>query len=705
MSKIRAVTTVVFACGAVSAVPFALAQDTPTGPKISVYCQNRVAAIFPGDPVIRDVSYTLDGRTVPARQFSFDRGNDRFSVTVADFTGAGPEIDEQMVERALVPIRQRGQIRFQYPEDYSPGLPGRQIDITLPNGRQHRASAYMADHRLYITETYAAPGEFAALQFEQSVLLLDGNGGDLNNANPAARNKYPCGTQTIAAETATDLVRQAIAAEGGADALRALNGLSVRGTAKFWEPGQSFSAAGEPRPLGDATFTISWNLANGMARTEWDRDQQYPPPAAKLKYTETLTPATGFVTDANGGNQPMSSIRIAAQLRELERASPRLLLKATDNGANLRGVTTQLVGNRWLPGVSFMDGGTTFIVLFDPATHLPAAIRTRDDDNIAGDSNYDLVLGNWTPLQNARVAKSLSYQLNGIEVARLAYDTVTANPALAANTFAVPAAIQAKVKRPATTNVPYQWVLRRLFLTRLTDSDAVIYPDGGGLKLVELAPNVQHVEGGTANNLIIAMKDYLIIFDAPYGELQSRWTIDAAKAKYPGKPIKYLVLTHHHMDHTGGMRTYVAEGATLLVPSQSIEYFEKAARAPHTVVPDALEKNPQPLKIYGIFENMTIKDETTELRVYNTASTGENAPRVPNPHVEGMLIGHVVNRKLVYVTDLISPRGAAIPRSGDTVAVGNTLREFDVDDPDILFVGGHGATVKRAEIAATLAEK
>ena len=173
----------------------------------------------------------------------------------------------------------------------------------------------------------------------------------------------------------------------------------------------------------------------------------------------------------------------------------------------------------------------------------------------------------------------------------------------------------AAAKPPATANVPYQWVLRRLYLTRFTDSDAIIYPDGGELKLVELAPNVQHVQGGTANNLIVAMKDFLIVFDAPYGELQSRWVIDAAKAKYPGKPIKYLVLTHHHMDHTGGMRTYVAEGATIVVPSEGLEYFEKVVRAPHTVVPDELQKNPRTPVIYGVFENMTIKDETAEMRL------------------------------------------------------------------------------------------
>jgi ribonuclease BN (tRNA processing enzyme) len=214
---------------------------------------------------------------------------------------------------------------------------------------------------------------------------------------------------------------------------------------------------------------------------------------------------------------------------------------------------------------------------------------------------------------------------------------------------------------------------------------------------------VSHVQGGTANNLIVAMKDFLVVFDAPYGELQSRWTIDAAKAKYPGKPIKYLVLTHHHMDHTGGMRTYVAEGATVVVPSEAKDYFEKVVRAPHTLVPDDLQKRPRVPVIYGVFENMTIKDDTAEIRLYNlSAASNAEAPRNTNPHVDGMLIGHVIDSKLIYVTDLISPRGP-IPRSAETIAVGKSLREFDIKDTDLLFAGGHGATVKQPEIAAALA--
>ena len=493
----------------------------------------------------------------------------------------------------------------------------------------------------------------------------------------------------LAQSSAGDLVKQAVVAEGGADALRGLKSLAVKGDAKFWEPGQSFAPGGEPRFLGDATFAITWDVAKGTARTEWNRDQKYPDPPIKLQYTETLLPSLGFVTD-NKGSQPMSRIRIAALLRELERASPRLLLNAMDDPSNVQAVAAEQLGKLTLPAVSFTDAGTKFTILFDRETHLPAAIRTLDDDNIYGDSSYDLVFADWKAVGGAKLAQSLSYQVNGVEVAKLNYRDVTANPAIAADGFAVPDNVKAAANPPASGNVPYQWVLRRLFLTRFLESDAVIYPTGGGLKLVELAPNVQHVEGGTANNLIVAMKDYLVIFDAPYGELQSHWTIEAAKAKYPGKPIKYLVLTHHHMDHTGGMRTYVAEGATVIVPSPDKAYFEKDAVAPRTLVPDDLQKKPRLATIVEVADQMSIKDDTDEIRIYN----------IPNPHVQSMFIGHVVKGNVVYVTDLISPRGT-IERSEATVSVGDALRKYGI--MGAVIAGGHGTTTKQTDIASALA--
>lgn len=367
-----------------------------------------------------------------------------------------------------------------------------------------------------------------------------------------------------------------MAAEGGADVLRGVKGLAIKGDVKFWEPRQSFAPDGEPRFLGDAKFTMIWNLTSGSAKTSWVRDQKYPDPII-LKYRETLMSTIGYVTDEKSG-LPMSGIREAAKLRELERASPWLLVKAMNDPKNVDVAGTQKLGVQSLSAVSFTDGGTTFTILFDRKTHLPGAIRTRDDDNIHGDFNYDLVLADWKAVNGAQIAESPSYRIGDVEVAKLNYRDVSANPAITADMFAVPDSVKAAAKPVATSNVPYQWVMQRLFVTRFTDSDNILFPNGGGLKLVELAPNVQHVEGGTANNLIIAMKDYLVIFDAPYCELQSRWTIDSAKAKYPGKPIKYLIQTHQHMNDTSGMRTYVADGANVIFPSPDKAYLRRTSK-------------------------------------------------------------------------------------------------------------------------------
>jgi hypothetical protein len=210
------------------------------------------------------------------------------------------------------------------------------------------------------------------------------------------------------------------------------------------------------------------------------------------------------------------------------------------------------------------------------------------------------------------------------------------NQEIPSHTFEIPDEVRGEAEPPATANVPYQWVIRRLNLALFTDSDAINYDAAAskGLRLVELAPNVQHVVGGTHNGLIVAMKDYVVIFDAPINEWQSRWTIDAAKAKYPGKRLKYLVLTHHHNDHVGGSRTYIAEGAELIVGSPNKAYMEKVFNATHSVNPDELQKHPKTLKVIEVPEQLSLKDQVEEIRLY----------KVANPHAQGMLIGYVTAR-------------------------------------------------------------
>jgi glyoxylase-like metal-dependent hydrolase (beta-lactamase superfamily II) len=277
-----------------------------------------------------------------------------------------------------------------------------------------------------------------------------------------------------------------------------------------------------------------------------------------------------------------------------------------------------------------------------------------------------------------------------MEVQRLSYTDFTPNPTIAPATFAVPDAVKAAAKAPATGNVPYQWALRRMFLNRFLDSDAIYFPPGSGFKLVELAPNVQHVQGGGANNLIVNMKDGIVVVDAPVDEGQSSEVIKLAKAKYPGKPIKALVLTHHHMDHTGGMRTFAAEGATVIVPAPTRTYFEEVIKRAHTIVPDAQQKAAKPANVQDVKDTLSLKDDTVEINLYN----------IPNPHVEGMLLVHVVKENVVFVTDLLSPRGQ-VTRNPGTAAVGEALRKHNITGATI--AGGHGTTAKQADIGPALA--
>ena len=166
--------------------------DEPTyGDNVYVNCAWRVAAIFPAMPMVRDLTFTAGGKSAPARQFFVQNGDDLYSVIVADFAD-GPAVDEDLVESAAVPLRTKGEVRFQSSAVYDPGIPGRQLDIFEPNGRQRRASVYMADHHLYITETDTVPGEFAALQFEQSVSLINARGTDLDKNVGQNSRQYHC---------------------------------------------------------------------------------------------------------------------------------------------------------------------------------------------------------------------------------------------------------------------------------------------------------------------------------------------------------------------------------------------------------------------------------------------------------------------------------------------------------------------------------
>jgi len=163
------------------------------GDDMYVNCQYRVAAHFPSEPKFRDITYRDGALSAPARQFYVEQGKDMLSVTVVNFTN-GPDKDSKLVDNAVAAFGKRGELRFNYQVWYDePNIGGRQFQVVLADGRALRGSAYMADHRLYITEAVADLNNFSAFLFEQSVSLIDANGVDLDG-NPVGLATSAVGT-------------------------------------------------------------------------------------------------------------------------------------------------------------------------------------------------------------------------------------------------------------------------------------------------------------------------------------------------------------------------------------------------------------------------------------------------------------------------------------------------------------------------------
>jgi glyoxylase-like metal-dependent hydrolase (beta-lactamase superfamily II) len=500
-----------------------------------------------------------------------------------------------------------------------------------------------------------------------------------------------------------DLVGRAVQGVGGADKLAAVKTMSLKGTVRQWEPEQSLTPGGEMRFACESTFDAVTDTASGATRIEWVRKFAYPAPRT-FTFTEIVTPEAGYVAgiDSNGrtkqsldSNPPahaMSGLRLAAAQRELLRGSALLLLDMHRHPDRVSSAGDVTVGGVAYPAVNYKSGTQTLTVLFDKATGLPARIRTLDYDNIWGDVTYDMVLGDWFPFEGVRIPTTRTYELNGRKVVEAKITEGRINGPAPAERLTIPAAFKTGASKPAAGAVPYQWVIRRQFIGTYLDSDVPSYDTKGsqGLRLVELAPGVQHVVGGSHHSLMVEMRDHLVVFDAPVGDGQTNLVLALAATKFPGKPVKYLVLTHHHMDHAGGVRGYVAQGATLVVGQGAGAHFRKVLAAPFTRNPDLAARDLSRAEIIEVADKRVFSDGQREVHAY----------RIDNPHAEGTLIGYVPAARLGFVTDLWSPGAGALPDklNPNLAAVVAGVKKAGITP--LKFAGGHGSTADYAPLAA-----
>jgi glyoxylase-like metal-dependent hydrolase (beta-lactamase superfamily II) len=141
----------------------------------------------------------------------------------------------------------------------------------------------------------------------------------------------------------------------------------------------------------------------------------------------------------------------------------------------------------------------------------------------------------------------------------------------------------------------------------------------------KLADGVYWIKGGQWHSVAIDQADHIVVVDAPLDEARSLAVIAKVKATIPNKPIKYLINTHAHFDHAGGLRTYVDEGATIVTMPMNQAFYERAWREPRTLSPDRLERSRKTPKFEPVVNGKgVLSDGRRTIEIHEQAGTAHN---------------------------------------------------------------------------------
>src|SRR5262249_52477221 len=124
----------------------------------------------------------------------------------------------------------------------------------------------------------------------------------------------------------------------------------------------------------------------------------------------------------------------------------------------------------------------------------------------------------------------------------------------------------------------------------------------------ELGKGVWLLAGQSHHSVLVEFADHLTLIEAPQHDVRTLAAIAQARGLRPGKPLTQVVNTHHHFDHSGGVRAAIAEGLAVITHKGNAAFVEQAAGRAHSIVPDALAKGPKPVKVVAVDEELVLKD-------------------------------------------------------------------------------------------------
>ena len=467
-------------------------------------------------------------------------------------------------------------------------------------------------------------------------------------------------------QQARRVLDDAIEAHGGVEALRAIKDFTLKEKGKLHARFQS-PGAEPPFAVGTSEETLIVDTERGLV------------------YDDLKTANAGFnnwnrtvIKGTEGQNYDMWSRTVTPIVNpsvnnfrgQMRRLPPFVVLEALDRAQTLRYLGEEEIDGKKHKVISVIRPDNQQLSLaFDAQTNLLTRYGYIYADPLTGDSEIAQTYSGYRTLGKLKIPSGRVLYNSGGVIQEAEYTDVQINTRPAESVFQGPDGFEKLAAPPAQPAPP-----------------AVS-------KIAEDVYVLQGLAGGTHNVLFVAFNDHVLVFEAPEQILYNNNSVQALtkiKETVPGKPVKYLVLSHHHSDHAGGFREYVAEGATIVTTAETKKSLEKAAVIESSLLP----KFPQgkKLTIETISKKRVFQDDKHVVELYDIG---------PNPHANEILVAYLPKEKILFQADLLNaaPNGTFPIAQDATVSFAENLQKLGLAVDKIYGVHGRFATPEELRTA------
>jgi glyoxylase-like metal-dependent hydrolase (beta-lactamase superfamily II) len=461
------------------------------------------------------------------------------------------------------------------------------------------------------------------------------------------------------------IVNDAAAAIGGGDKIAAVKTIVIEGEGSNGNLGQDMSPDATGQAFTVTGYKRAMDVPSGRVRIEQTRTPNFTFFQGQQPQKQVL----GIDGDVAYNVAPNGMATRAADAVAMDRRAetyhhPVTIIRAAlDPAARLSNPRTQ--DNQRVVDIATANG-LKFTLAIDSTTKLPTRVVSMTDNTNLGDVAIETSFADYQDVNGLKLpthvtTKTDKYQTAELRVTKQSVDGDAGD--LAAPAAAASAA--APVTPPAMITVQ------------------------------EVAPGIWWLAGQSHHSVVIEFADHLTLIESPQNDTRALAVIAKARELKPDKPLTQVINSHHHFDHSGGLRAAVSEGLTVITQKANAQFYQDAVARAHTIAPDALSKNPKPLKIESVDQDMELKDATRTVNLYRIGGS---------PHATTLLMAYFPKERILVEADVYTP-GAALAPYAPNLLENITQRKLRIDRfvPLHGVIGSYADFVKVAQSAKATA--